>query len=143
MYKNIKEFVESCEVCKKYSIVCHRDGLHPTFPLAMHYKWVVDIVMMPQGIWQMKYLVLAREDLTNHVEGRAIRMKTTAMICKFILEDIICHCGCVGKIIADRGELDSQEARDFFSHLGIKLSLTTTYNLEANGKVEQGHSPIV
>jgi hypothetical protein len=91
MYKNINEFVESCEVCQKYSILRHRDGLHPTFPLAMHYKWAVDVVMMPQGIWQMKYLVLAREDLTDQVEGRAIRMKTTAMICKFILEDIICH----------------------------------------------------
>ena len=37
----------------------------------------------------------------------------------------------------------SQEARDFFSRLGIKLSLTTAYNPEANGKVERGHSPIV
>ena len=93
--------------------------------------------------WQVKYLVLAREDLTNQVEGRPIWTKTTTMICKFILEGIICHYGCVGKIVADRGELDSQEARDFFSRLGIKLSLTTAYNPEANGKVERGHSPIV
>jgi transposase InsO family protein len=50
---------------------------------------------------------------------------------------------CVGKIVADRGELDSQEAHDFISRLGIKLSLTTAYNPEANGKVERVHSPIV
>ena len=72
--------------------------------------------MMPQGIWQMKYLGLARENLTNQVEGRANRTKTTTMICKFILEDIICRYGCVGKIVVDTFELDSQEACDFFLH---------------------------
>jgi len=28
----------------------HRDGLHPTYPLANHYKWVVDLVAMPMGL---------------------------------------------------------------------------------------------
>ncbi len=143
MYKNVKEFVETCEICQMYSMVRHRDGLHPTFPLAMHYKWAIDLVMMPKGIWQMQYLVLAREDLTNQVEGRALRTKTTNVICKFILEEIICRYGCVGKIIADRGELNAHEAHTFFTKLGIKLSLTTTYNPEANGKIERGHSSIV
>ena len=30
-----------------------------------------------------------------------------------------------------------------FGRLGVKLSLTTAYNPEANGKVERGHEPIV
>ena len=59
--------------------------------------------------------MLTIEDLTNHVEGRALRKKTTKVVCQFLLEDVICHYGCVGKIIADRGELDSDEAREFFS----------------------------
>ena len=33
----------------------------------------------------MKYLVLAREDLMNQVEGRAIRNKTIVVVCKFLL----------------------------------------------------------
>jgi hypothetical protein len=109
----------------------------------MHYKWMVDIVTMPMGRWQMKYLVLVREELTNQVEGRALRSKETSSVCKFLLEDVICRYGCVGKIVADRGELDANEAKEFFSRMGIKLSLTIAYNLEANGKVERGHSPIV
>jgi hypothetical protein len=76
----------------------------------MHAKWMVDIVVMPLGLWQMKYLVLAREDLTNQVEGRALWEKKAASICQFLLEDVICRYGCVGKIIADRGELDAREA---------------------------------
>ena len=51
--------------------------------------------------------------------------------------------GCVGKIVDDRGELDAEEADELFNRLGVKLSLTTAYNPEANGKVEWGHSPIV
>jgi hypothetical protein len=142
-YKDVATYVETCKDCQIYSNVRHRDELHPTYPLAMHYKWMVDIVTMPMGQSQMKYLVLAREDLTNQVEGRALRSKQTAAVCKFLLEDIICRYGCVGKIIADRGELDANEAKEFFSRMGVKLSLTTAYNPEANGKVERGHGPIV
>ena len=104
---------------------------------------MVDLVTMPMGVGQMRYLVLAREDLTNQVEGRALQNKTTAAVCRFLIEDVICRYGCVGKIVADRGELDAEEAEELFDRLGVKLSLTTAYNPEANGKVERGHGPIV
>ena len=45
--------------------------------------------------------------------------------------------------MADRGELDVEEAEELFDRVGVKLSLTTTYNPEENGKVERGHGPIV
>ncbi|KAL3679494.1 hypothetical protein R1sor_022450 [Riccia sorocarpa] len=51
--------------------------------------------------------------------------------------------GCVGKITADGGELDAQEAKDFFKRYGLKLSLTTAYNPEGNAKSERRHPPIV
>ena len=68
------------------------------------------------GMGQMKYLVLAREDLTNQVEGRALRNKTTSAVCKFLLKDVICRYGCVGKIVTDRGELDENEFRVLFEN---------------------------
>ena len=114
-YKDVVKYVETCEECQLYSNVRHRDELHPTYPLALHAKWMVDIVVMPVGLWQMKYLVLAREDLTNQLEGRALRNKTTSAVCRFLLEEVICRYGCVGKIIADRGELDANEAKELFS----------------------------
>ena len=85
----------------------------------------------------MRYLVRAR------VEGRALQNKTTAAVCGFLIEDVICRYGCVGKIVADHGEFDAQEAEELFDRLGARLSLTTIYNPEANGKVERGHGPIV
>ena len=52
------------------------------------------------GVEQMKYLVLVREDLTNQVEGRALTNKTMIIVCKFLLKDVVCRYGCVGKIVA-------------------------------------------
>ena len=88
----------------------------------MYYKWLVDIVVIQMGLGQMKYLVLGREDLT----GRALRNKTTLAVCMFLLQDVICRYGCVSKKVADRGELDANEAKEFFSRIGVKLSLTMT-----------------
>jgi hypothetical protein len=62
----------------------------------------------------MRYLVLAREDLTNQVECRALQNKTTAGVCWFLIDKVVCRYGCVGKIVADRGELDAQEAEELF-----------------------------
>ena len=143
MYRDVARFVETCEKCQAYSTVRHRDGLHPTFSPAINFKWMVDIVSMPTGIGQRKYLVLAREDLTNQVEGRALRKKTCVAVCQFLFEEVFCRYGCVGQVVADRGELDSDEARQFFTKFGVRLTLTTAYNPEANGKIERGHGPIV
>jgi hypothetical protein len=79
----------------------------------------------------------------NQVEGQALQNKTTAGVCRFLIEEVVCRYGCVGKIVADCGELDTQEAEELFDQLGVKLSLITAYNPEANGKVERGHRPIV
>ena len=126
-----------------HSIVRHRDKLHLTYPLTVHFKWRVDLVMMPMGIGQMRYVVLAREDLANQVEGQALLNKTTAVVCRFLIEEVVCRYRCVGKIVADRGELDAQEAKELFDRLGVKLSLIMAYNPEANRKVERRHGPIV
>ena len=91
----------------------------------------------------MKYLVLAREELSNFVKGRALRTKTTKNVCRFILENIFSRYGSIGRIRADRGELDATEAKEFFKRYGVQLRLTTAYNPEANGKSERGHPPII
>ena len=81
----------------------------------------------------MKYLVLVREDLMDHVEERALRNKPLTVVCKFQLEHVICR---QGKIVVDGGELNANESREFFDKLRVKFSLTNASNLEANGKIE-------
>jgi hypothetical protein len=120
-------------------MIRHRDELHLTYPPTIHFKWMVDLVTMSLGVGQMQYLMLAREDLMSQVEGRPLQNKRIAGVCRFLIEEVVCWYGCVGKIVVDRGELDAQEAEELFDRLGVRLSLTTAYNLEANGKVECGH----
>ncbi|KAL3700870.1 hypothetical protein R1sor_018892 [Riccia sorocarpa] len=143
MYNDVDKFVGSCLHCQFYSKVRHRDGLVPTYPPSIHFRWVLDLVMMPPGLWGMKYLVLAREDLSNFVEGRALRTKSVEGICRFVLEDIVCRYGSVGSLRADRGDLNAEEARTFFRRYGVNLKLTTAMNPEGIGKSEPGHPPIV
>jgi hypothetical protein len=97
---------------------------------------------MPKG-GRFRYLVLAREDVTDWVEGRALRDSKARSWCSFIFEDIICRYGTVSSIVADRGELASAEAHEFFQRRRINLKLTTAYNPEGNAKVERGHGQIV
>jgi hypothetical protein len=143
MYKDVEKFVETCIPCQLQSKAQHRDGLRPTYPLCIHFQWVIDLVAMPSGLWGMRYLVLAREELSNFVEGRALRTKGTEQVCRFILEDIVARYGSIGNMRADRGELNAEEAREFFLRYGIHLRLTTAMNPQANGKSERGHPPII
>ena len=91
----------------------------------------------------MKYLVLEKEELSNFVEGRALRTKSTKGVCRFILEEIFSRYGTIGRMRANRGELDAVEATNFFERYGVRLKLTTAYNPEANGKSERGRPPII
>ena len=73
-----------------HSTIRHRDELHPTYPPIVHFKWMVDLVTMPMGVGQMRYLVLAREDMMNQEEGRVMQNKMTAAVCWFLIEEAIC-----------------------------------------------------
>ena len=75
MYRDAHHFVTTCESCQIHSAIWHRYELHPTYPPTVHFKWMMDLVTMPMGLGQMRYLVLAREDLTNKVEGRHFRTR--------------------------------------------------------------------
>jgi hypothetical protein len=123
--------------------VKHRDGLNPTYPLALHYQWVVDLVAMPNGVRRAKFLVLAIEDLSSYNEGRALTSNKTEGVCRFIMEDILARYGCFNRRKVDRGELKADEAIEFFKKYHIKLKLTAAYNPEGNGKSKKGHQPIV
>ena len=49
MYKDITKFVETGEVCQRYSTIRYRDELKPTYSSSMHYKWMVDLVRRHLG----------------------------------------------------------------------------------------------
>jgi hypothetical protein len=114
MYKDVAQYIEMRKVLM-YSVVRHQDELHPTFSPVINFKWMIDIIIIPTWAGQQKYLVLAGEDLTNQAEEHALRKKTGAIVYQFFLEEVIYRYGYVGQVIAYHGELDSNEAREFFA----------------------------
>ena len=45
---------------------------------------------MPLGLGKNKYSVLARDDLSNQIEGTSLRAKTTEGVCRFFFKNVIC-----------------------------------------------------
>ncbi len=67
-------------------------------------------IAISKGQWSKKYLMLAREELSNFVERRKIRAKTTKNIYKFNLEDIFNQYGNIRRMRVDRRQLDVEES---------------------------------
>ena len=59
MYADMQNFVSTYESYQVYIGIRHRDSLHPTYPLPIQIKWMVDLVTMLMGVGQMRYSVLA------------------------------------------------------------------------------------
>jgi transposase InsO family protein len=86
-----------------------------------------------------KYIVAARDDLSQAAEGRALKAANSATISKFLWEEIICRYGAIGMVVMDNGP----EVQKAFEHLmekyGIPQVKISPYNSRANGVVERGH----
>lgn len=47
---------------------------------------MIDLITMPLDLWDMKYMILAKEKLSNFVESKALRTNSTKNICNFIFK---------------------------------------------------------
>ena len=90
-----------------WSRPCSTHARNFATPPTVHFKWMVDLVTMPMGMGQMRYLVLAREDMTNQEEGRALQNKMMTVVCRFLIKEVICRYRC-------------REAEELFGRLGVE-----------------------
>ena len=82
---------------------------------------------------------ICRCALTAWPEARAIKAETARALGQWLFNDVICRLGCVRKIISDnvlqyKAALDWIEKK--YGITGIQIS---SYNSQANGKIERGH----
>ena len=71
----------------------YEEGLHPTWSVSVWDKIGVDIVYMPASK-EGSFLMLARDDLSGRVEGRAIDAANSFNVSKFLYEGGCMH-GCL------------------------------------------------
>ena len=142
MYVDVEQWVKSCEECQRKSRLRYEEGLHPTWSVMVFDKLGVDVVYMPRSE-DGSYLVLARDDLSGWVEGRAIDAVNSFNVSKFLYEEVICRHGCPRHIVLDGGRENMDLTKDLLEGYRIRNTIISAYHPQTAGLIERGHGPIV
>src|SRR5436190_21240620 len=89
------------------------------------------------------FLVLARDDLSGWVEGRAIDVPNSYNVSKFLYEEVVCRHGCPWRIVLDGGRENMDMTRDLLEDYQIQNTVISSYHPQTAGLVKRGHGPIV
>ena len=102
MYKHIVHHVKSCHECQIRTTQKAHLPITISPPAMVFTKVHIDIMYMPNAKG-FRYLVVARDNLSKFVEGRALKTASAQAVAKFVLEDLIYRHGSIGKIVTDNG----------------------------------------
>jgi transposase InsO family protein len=94
---------------------------------------------MPESADKYKYIVAARDDLSETCEAHALQHATSSELSKFFFEEIYCRYGAPLKVVTDNGPEIKKAFEALLKRLGIRQIQITPYNHHANGVVERGH----
>ncbi len=139
MYKDIKEYVESCNQCQRRGKPQKKNELHSIASVEPFYQIGIDIVgPLPITDKGNKYIVVAVDYFTKWPEAKAIPEATAKEVATFIYEEIICRHGCPKKILSDRGShFNNQVIQEITERFRIKHKFSTPYHPKTNGLVER------
>lgn len=138
MYKIAEKVVEKCETCrkarkeKKYKI-------HPSKMGEIFDKIGIDLIgPIRKSNSGMKYIILATDYTSRYVEAKSVRTKSAAEVAKFLTNEIFLRHGVPKEIKCDQGtEFKNNLVKLICRYWQTKLSFSTPYHPEANGKVER------
>jgi hypothetical protein len=141
MDQDIRNYIATCDQCQRFSVGKYQEELHNLMIPTILRVWHVDLQFMPKAKGYIGILE-ARESLSGWVEAVKVKSKHARVWTDFVFKSIFCRYGCVGKIITDNGELNSEIGELLFKEYGVKLAFTSSYNPQGNSIVERGHVPI-
>ena len=81
--------------------------------------------------------MLARDDLSEWVEGKAIPEANSYHVSKFLYEDIVCRHGCPQRIVLDGGRENMGSTRDLLEDYQIQNTIISSYHSQTAGVVER------
>jgi len=130
MYKDIQDFVKSCNTYQRFGKEKAHESLYPIL-IGSPFEQVGIDVVGPLTVTESgkRYIVTATDYLTKWTEARAVEQADAGTIGKFIFEEIIYHHGCPKKLITDQGtEFLNQLVAALTKEFGIKQVITTAYH---------------
>ncbi|GBC33783.2 putative integrase core domain protein [Rhizophagus irregularis DAOM 181602=DAOM 197198] len=104
MGDDIKQYVQTCEICQKWKLPIKSEPLHPIKVGRPFDRIGMDIVgLLPITRTGNQYIIVATEYLTKWPEARALPDAKAASVVPFFYDDIICRHGCPKELLTDQG----------------------------------------
>lgn len=70
-----------------------------------------------------EFIVFARDDLSGWIVGRALTVKDSKSVAKFLYEDVVCRYGCPRRNFMDRGTQNMDLTRDLLENIAFDRRL--------------------
>jgi len=139
MYRDIKNYVDACQVCQKFGGGRQATPLHPLKTARPFDRLGIDLVgPLPLTKQGNRYLVVATEYVTKWPEVKAIPAKTALEVATFLYHDIICRHGCPRELLSDQGkEFCNEVINELCAKFRIRYALSSPYHPQTNGLVER------
>jgi hypothetical protein len=139
MYRDIKEYVKTCEECQKRQKGRRKEPLHPIQVGRAFERIGIDLVgPLPITQQNNRYIIVATDYLTRWPEARAVPDAGAETLAKFIFEEIVCRHGTPKIILSDQGRnFISETIRILCEKFLIKHKFSSPYHPQTNGMVER------
>src|SRR5437763_15132304 len=138
MYKDIKNYVQACEVCQKRAKTKRKEPLYP-IQVGRAFKRIRIDLIGPLTITKQNnhYIIVATDYLTRWPEAKAVPDAGAETLAKFIFEDIVCRHGVPQVILSDnRKNFASEIVKILCEKFLIKHTFSYPYYPQNNGIVD-------
>jgi len=139
MYRDVQEYVKTCETCQKRQRGRRKEPLHP-IQIGRSFERIGIDLVGPLLITTRtnRYIIVATDYLTRWPEAKAVPDAGANTLAQFIFEEIICRHGTPKIILSDQGRnFISETIRILCEKFLIKHKFSSPYHPQTNGMVER------
>jgi hypothetical protein len=139
MESDVHWYVKMCHKCQTHIMKYQKQSPEVTYTPPLFEVCHADTMHMPKPCVLYYYVIHARDSLSSWPEFRAVTSQNANTCAEFLFEDVICRWGLCREIVTDNTPLWIKAAQALQSKYGIRAITVSTYNSQANGKVERYH----
>ena len=139
LYKDVKEYCQTCDSCQRRGGPKRNNNLSPIQPSDIFARWGIDIVgPLPVTERGNRYIVVAMDYFSRWPEARPLKIANAISVVEFIYDEIICRFSTPRIIQSDQGtHFVNEVIANLSAKFRIKHKLSSPYHPQSNGLVER------